>query len=105
MNQLDLLSIRSFYRKWIHSNASDRRCVVISIGPDPILNQLEGVPIVHHWTLEGIEEFRRSVMTPMFQRNVPRQWFYDVFECLDYNYPPPPFIEQDRKRDATENQN
>ena len=42
MNQLDLLSIRTFYRQWIHSKASERSGVVISIGPDPILNRLEG---------------------------------------------------------------
>ena len=42
MNQLDLLSIRTFYRTWIHSKASERSGLVISIGPDPILNRLEG---------------------------------------------------------------
>ena len=104
MNQLDLLSIRTFYRQWIHSKASDRRCVVISIGPDPILNRLEGIPGIpspgiFHWNLSQIEEFRQTVMTPIPPKSVPRQWFYDVFERSDYVYPPPFLDMEDASED------
>ena len=99
MNQLDLLSIRTFYRQWIHSKASERQCVVISIGPDPILNRLEGVPNVSHWNLGQIEEFRQNIMTPISPKSVPRQWFYDVFDQSQYIYTPP-FLDQDLEDDG-----
>ena len=97
INELDLLSIRTFYRKWIHSKASKRRCLVISIGPDPILNKLEGLPSVCHWSLSEIEEFRQNAMTPILQKNMPKYWFDDIFECLGYDYHPPSYFEQTQK--------
>ena len=94
MNHLDLLSIRTFYRRWIHSKASERRCLVISIGPDPILNKLEH-PGVCHWTLNQLDDFRSQIMTPAIRKLVPKEWFHAVFENSDYLYPPPFVCDED----------
>lgn len=95
MNQLDLLSIRTFYRQWIHSKASERRCLVISISPDPILNRLpENLHCTQHWNLEQIAKFRQEHMAALKPRTVPKEWFASVFESQSFHYPPP-FFEQD----------
>ena len=91
MNQLDLLDIRTCYRQWIHYKACDRRCVVISIGPDPILNKLESGPGIYHWTLNRLQEFRQDFMSPLKRKTVLKDWFYGVFENSQNVYVPPSF--------------
>jgi len=88
MSNLDLLDIRTFYRQWIHSKACERRCVVISIAPDPILNKLE-LPYVKHWTLNQLNQFRTELMTPNSPNLPSEQWFNQVFENVDNVYEPP----------------
>ena len=88
MSHLDLLDIRTFYRQWIHSKACERRCVVISIAPDPILNKLE-LPYVRHWTLNTLNQFRTQLMTPCTPNLPSEQWFNQVFENVDNIYQPP----------------
>ena len=88
MSKLDLLDIRTFYRQWIHSKACERRCVVISIAPDPILNKLE-LPYVKHWTLNQLSQFRTNLMTPLKPNAPSEQWFTYVFENVENIYHPP----------------
>ena len=87
MSRLDLLDIRSFYRQWIHSKASERRNLIISISPDPTLNRLES-PHVQHWTLNQMNEFRK-LMTPLPPRNISNEWYQNVFENSENIYEPP----------------
>ena len=98
MSRLDLLSIRTFYRTWIHSKASERSCVIISISPDPILNRIEPKSIaskVQHWSLGELDQFRAEFCTQVKLKKVPKEWFQSVFDTCQFIYPPPFFDEEE----------
>lgn len=89
MSHLELLDIRTFYRQWIHSKACERRSLVISISPDPILNRLEAGPNIFHWTLRQIDKDFRSLMTPLPKHKTPQEWYQRVFSNSQNIYEPP----------------
>ena len=89
MSRLELLDIRTFYRKWIHSKACERRSLVISISPDPILNSLEAGPNIFHWTLRQIDQDFRQLMTPLPNHQTPKEWYQRVFSSAQNIYEPP----------------
>ena len=94
MSQLDLFDVRSFYRQWMHSKASERRNLILSISPDPTLNRLENNPHISHWTLNQMDQFR-ALMTPLPKRIIPNEWYQSVFENTDQNVifePPTKFL-------------
>ena len=93
MSQLDLFDVRSFYRQWMHSKASERRNLILSISPDPTLNRLENNPHISHWTLNQMDQFR-ALMTPLPKRIIPNEWYQSVFENTDQNviFEPPKFL-------------
>jgi hypothetical protein len=86
-----LVDVVKFYRDKICVDAPERRLIVISVGPDPILNRLDDGTI-RHWTIDELEEFRRS-STTIRKRRVPvdrmDSWFQNVFDAKDNDYKPP----------------
>ena len=82
-----------FYRDKISADAIDRRLIIISIGPDPILNRLDD-PTLRHWTIDQVDEFRQTATT-VRPRRVPVDrmdgWFQKVFEAKQNDYQPPSF--------------
>jgi secreted Zn-dependent insulinase-like peptidase len=89
LERLDLMDVRTFYRQWIHSKARERRSLVVSISPDPILNRLDPGPRIHHWTLDQVEQLRSDMGTPIRGLPVPLEWFNSIFECSENIYEPP----------------
>jgi len=66
-----LENVADFYRDKISADAPDRRLVVISIGPDAILNRLDDADAsLRHWTIDEVEEFRQS-STSLRRRRLP----------------------------------
>ena len=90
-----LEEVHEFYREKISIEGNDRRLLVISIGPDAILNRLDDNKI-RHWTVDDILEFRES-STTLRRNRVPvdrmNSWFQNVFEAKNSDYDPPPVLD------------
>ena len=85
--------VTKFYRDKISRDASDRRLIIISIGPDPILNRLDDATL-RHWTLDEVDEFRQtstSVRTRRVAIDRMDSWFQNVFDAKKNDYQPPSF--------------
>ena len=54
-----LEDVVNFFNDKINVEGPDRRLIVISIGPDAILNRLDDVT-VRHWTIDEVAEFREK---------------------------------------------
>ena len=92
IESISLEQIVEFYTDKIRFDGSERRLLVISIGPDAILNRLDDETI-RHWTSKEIVEFRNT-STKCRQKRVTvdrmNSWLENVFESKESEYSPPP---------------
>ncbi|XP_071749609.1 insulin-degrading enzyme isoform X2 [Lepeophtheirus salmonis] len=89
--KVTLETIKGFYKDWVSLNGSERRCLIVSIGPDPILNQMDFIP---SFGLHQIPFVRRD--WSIFQLLDPsylQEWFKMVFNSQDNEYEPPKMIQ------------
>jgi secreted Zn-dependent insulinase-like peptidase len=94
ISQIELISLEQiveFYVNKICVDGLDRRLLIISIGPDAILNRLDDESI-RHWTSKEIEEFR-DTSTKCRQKRVTvdrlNSWLQNVFDSKESEYYPP----------------
>jgi hypothetical protein len=87
--------IIEFYRNKISVDGDERRLVVISIGPDAILNRLDDSKI-RHWTFDDIVEFRET-STTLRRNRVPvdrmNSWYQNVFDAKNGDFDPPQVLD------------
>jgi len=87
--------IIEFYRNKISVDGDERRLVVISIGPDAILNRLDDDKI-RHWTVDDIVEFRET-STTLRRNRVPvdrmNSWYQNVFDAKNGDFDPPQVLD------------
>ena len=88
IESISLEEIIKFYTDKICVDGAGRRLLVISIGPDAILNRLEEENI-RHWTSKEIDEFRNTSTNCRPKRvTVDRMnsWLENVFESKESDY-------------------
>ncbi|CAB4059390.1 IDE [Lepeophtheirus salmonis] len=89
--KVTLETIKGFYKDWISLNGSERRCLIVSIGPDPILNQMDFIP---SFRLHQIPFVRRDwSIFQLLDPNYLQEWFKMVFNSQDNEYEPPKMIQ------------
>ena len=77
--------IHQFYRNWIHTQGSERRCLILSIGPDPMVNEIPGMDSM---TLDKVHEVKWTKF-PTISHQQLSEWYYSTFNSNDGNYSPP----------------
>lgn len=88
LRKLDMKSVLQFYHDWITKSGLERRCLILSIGPDPILNCIDGGEAFHL----GQEKEKIYESCDMFSPPNEAQlaaWYQMVFERQDFEYDPP----------------
>lgn len=97
--RVTLEAVRAFYAEWIRAGGRHRRHLIVSIGPDPILNKLDMIATgtVRHWDLKELPLFRKGLESFVKLRQGPLQkWLQSVFESEPSAlYQPPPVLCQD----------
>ena len=96
--------VRRFYQDWVRAGGCPRRHLIISIGPDPILNKLDMIATgtVRHWDLKELPLFRKDLGSFVKLKPEPLQkWLLTVFESdSSASYEPPPILCQEVGDDA-----
>lgn len=80
------------YRDFVKTDGSKRRQIIISVGPDEILNRIEQKSI-RHWTMNEVEKFRQdcTVRQKKLDDEELASWFQNVFDAKELDYSPPKF--------------
>lgn len=103
--------VRDFYRDWICADGQERRHLVISVGPDPILNKLDialegsshGGMETRHWDLREIEIYRRDAESfTKLSDKLLVQWMKEVFDSESNSYEPPSHYNPPGQADTTQ---
>jgi secreted Zn-dependent insulinase-like peptidase len=90
VQSVNMADLRQFYSQLVHADGTERRCLVISIGPDPILNRLDEVECL---TLNDSSRLRDQCdLFPALSQQSLDAWFLKAFNSRTYDYgaPGPP---------------
>ena len=87
LRQTSAYDVIHFYRDHIKKGARFRRKLVVSIGPDPTVNDIEGVDCL---VLDRMPEFQRKCkLYPTVPKNVMAEWYTGVFSAKNNIYDSP----------------
>lgn len=84
--------MNNVYRDFLKSDGAKRRLIIISVGPDAILNRIEQ-KLIRHWTMNEVEKFRHdcTVRQEKIDDEKMAVWFQSVFDAKESEYSPPFF--------------
>lgn len=104
LSRLTIENVKLFYIDYIMDGASEQRKVVISIGPDPILNSLDNVTCLKLDSIPTIHSL--SKVYPTHDKETLARWFQATFSCTDnvYKAPAKPKIRLDTEEEEEEEQ-
>ena len=84
LETLNMKHIRKLYRQFVQKSGPERRNLVISFGPDPILNSLEKVECLG---LEKVPTLQAQCESfPVLETEVLNKWYQEVFQCHTNQY-------------------